>query len=110
MFVLYGDNPNDFLVKGKRLLKQRFPAKRGTVTFCVTVPKTGVYAAAIYHDENGNGKFDKNAIGLPGEGGGFSNNPGLFLFTPSHTQVAFHVASNHTRIEIQINYPATASR
>ena len=110
VFVLYGDNPDDFLVKGKKILKQRIPAKRGTVTFCVIAPKAGVYAAAVYHDENGNGKFDKNRIGLPSEGGGFSNNPTLFLLAPSHKQVAFHVSDNQTRVEIQLNYPITSGR
>lgn len=110
MFVLYGDNPDDFLVKGKKILKQRIPAKRGIVAFCVIVPKAGVYAAAVYHDENGNGKFDRNRIVLPSEGGGFSNNPTLFLFAPSHEQAAFHVSNSQTRVEIQLNYPAASGR
>ncbi|MDE2059490.1 MAG: DUF2141 domain-containing protein [candidate division NC10 bacterium] len=108
MFILYGDNPDDFLAKGKTILKQRTPAKRGTVAFCVIVPKAGMYAAAVYHDENANGKFDRNWIGLPGEGGGFSNNPTQFLVIPSHSQVAFHVSNSQTRLEIQLIYP-TAS-
>ncbi|TAN39388.1 MAG: DUF2141 domain-containing protein [Nitrospirae bacterium] len=108
MFVLYGDNPDDFLVKGKRILKQRIPAKRGTVAFCVIAPKAGKYAAAVYHDENANGKFDRNWLGLPGEGGGFSNNPTKFLVTPSHEQVAFHVSNSQTRLEIQLSYPAAS--
>lgn len=110
MFVLYGDNPDDFLVKGKKILRQRIPAKRGTVGFCVMAPKAGVYAAAVYHDENGNAKFDRNVIGLPGEGGGFSNNPSLFLFSPSHEQAAFHVSNSQTRLEIQLSYPAASGR
>lgn len=110
IFVLYGDNPDDFLVKGKKVLKQRIPAKRGTVTFCVIAPKAGVYAAAVYHDENGNGKFDRNRIGLPSEGGGFSNNPTQFLIAPSHEQVAFHVSNSQTRVEIQLKYPAASGR
>lgn len=109
-FVLYGDNPDDFLVKGKKLLRQRIPAKRGTVAFCVIVPRAGVYAAAVYHDENGNRKFDRGWTGLPIEGGGFSNNPTQFLVAPSHEQVAFHVSNSQTRLEIQLSYPAASGR
>lgn len=39
----------------------------------------GYYAIQVYHDENGNGDLDKNAIGVPTEKYGFSNNArGLF--------------------------------
>ena len=34
----------------------------------------GIYALKVYHDENGNGKLDKNAMGQPRERYGFSNN------------------------------------
>ena len=34
----------------------------------------GAYAIAVFHDENGNGKLDKNFLGMPKEGYGFSNN------------------------------------
>ena len=34
----------------------------------------GKYAMVCYHDENGNGKFDENALGMPKEGYCFSNN------------------------------------
>lgn len=104
MFVLYGDNPDDFLVKGKKIFKQHFAAKRGTVAFCVIVPKTGAYAASVYHDENGNKKLDRNWIGIPAEGAGFSNNPALLLGPPSHAQAAFQVSNGRTRVEIQLNY------
>lgn len=104
MFVLYGDNPDDFLVKGKKIFKEHFAARRGTVAFCVIVPKAGTYAASVYHDENGNKKLDRNWIGIPAEGAGFSNNPTLIVGPPSHAQAAFQVSSGPKRIEIQINY------
>ncbi|MDD5560424.1 DUF2141 domain-containing protein [Candidatus Methylomirabilis sp.] len=110
MFILYGDNPDDFLAKGKKLLKQRIPAKRGTVVFCVITPKTGVYAAAVYHDENSNGKFDKNWIGLPSEGGGFSNNPQTLIGPPRHAQAAFRVPYSQMPLEIQLSYPVASGR
>ena len=104
MFVLYGDKPQDFLVKGKKIFKQRFAANQGTVEFCVILPKPGVYAATAYHDENGNGKFDKNLAGLPVEGFGMSNNPTTFLTPPSHDQAAFTVSHGRTSRDIEIKY------
>ena len=80
--VLYGDKPGDFLKKGRRLDKVFEPATEGTVDVCLTPPEPGTYAVAIYHDENGNAKFDKTWIGLPDEGYGVSNNPTTFLGPP----------------------------
>jgi uncharacterized protein (DUF2141 family) len=104
MFVLYGDKPEDFLVKGKKIFKQRFAANQGTVEFWVSLPKPGIYAATAYHDENGNGKFDKNWAGLPVEGFGVSNNPTTFLAPPSHAQASFAVSHGRTRVDIEIKY------
>jgi uncharacterized protein (DUF2141 family) len=103
-FVLYGDKPEDFLVKGKKIFKQRFAANQGTVEFCVILPKPDIYAATAYHDENANGKFDKNWAGLPVEGFGVSNNPTTFLAPPSHAQAAFAVSRGRTCVDIEIKY------
>lgn len=35
----------------------------------------GVYAVSVFHDENMNGRLDKNVFGIPKEGYGASNNP-----------------------------------
>ncbi len=35
----------------------------------------GTYAVRLMHDENDNGKLDRNLVGMPTEGYGFSNNP-----------------------------------
>jgi uncharacterized protein (DUF2141 family) len=37
----------------------------------------GMYAVQVMHDENGNNKLDSNFMGIPIEGYGFSNNPGV---------------------------------
>ena len=68
------------------------------------LPKPGIYAATAYHDENGNGKFDKNRVGLPIEGFGMSNNPTTFLIPPSHDQAAFTVSHGPTKVDILIAY------
>ncbi|WP_338839253.1 DUF2141 domain-containing protein [Flavobacterium ginsenosidimutans] len=44
----------------------------GELTISVDLPQ-GTYGITLVDDENGNGKIDKNLIGMPKEGFGFSN-------------------------------------
>ena len=60
---------------------RQLPAKVGSVTFHFDLPP-GTYAIAAFHDANGNGKFDKNLLGWPLEGFGFSNNAHVSFFRP----------------------------
>ena len=50
----------------------------------------GDYAVSVFHDENGNGKFDMNWMGMPLEGYGFSNNVKPMLKAPSLDECKFH--------------------
>jgi uncharacterized protein (DUF2141 family) len=102
--VLYGDNPDDFLKKGKRLARERMPARNGSVTFTLPVPKPGTYAVAVYHDENGNRKLDRSLIGLPSEGFGLSNNPAIGLRTPRLADAAFSVGDGRAAVDISLRY------
>jgi uncharacterized protein (DUF2141 family) len=102
--LLYGDNPADFLKKGKRLDKVFEPAREGLVRVCLTAPRPGTYAVAIYHDENGNKKFDKTWIGLPDEGYGISNNPEIFLSAPAFDEAKFETLNGPTVIDIVVDY------
>jgi len=60
---------------------RQLPARVGSVTFHFDLPP-GTYAAAAFHDANGNGKFDKNLLGWPLEGFGFSNDAHVSFFRP----------------------------
>jgi uncharacterized protein (DUF2141 family) len=61
---------------------------------------SGRYAVKLYHDENNNGQLDSNALGMPSEGYGFSNNAGRFG-PPSFDDAA--VELDHSRsIEIRV--------
>jgi len=102
--VLYGPNPQDFLVKGKKVDKEREPAQEGSMTLCVAAPQKGRYAVVVYHDENDNKKFDRNWIGLPTEGFGVSNDPSLFLAQPSFDESSFEVNGALTAIEVEMKY------
>jgi uncharacterized protein (DUF2141 family) len=49
----------------------------------------GVYAVAVLHDENANGKLDKNFIGVPKEGYGASNDPRPARRPPTFAEAKF---------------------
>ncbi len=102
--VLYGPDPETFLVKGKKADKEREPAEKGSMTLCVAAREKGQYAVAVYHDENDNHKFDRNWIGLPTEGFGFSKDPTLFLAPPSFDEAAFEVNGDLTHIDLGVSY------
>lgn len=102
--VLYGDNPGDFLKKGARLARERVPARVGSVALCLGAPRSGVYAVAVYHDENDNRRFDRSWIGLPSEGFGVSNNPRPFLRPPTHRESAFEVGTGRTVVNVDLRY------
>ena len=57
----------------------------------------------MYHDENKDGKINKNLILIPQEGYGFSNNIKPRFKAPSFKHAAF-VLSNDTTIQIKLRY------
>ena len=69
------------------------------------MPQPGVYALAIYHDENANRKFDRTGIGFPAEGYGFSNNPLTLAGLPSFRSVRLNVPRSGLTSRIQMKYP-----
>jgi uncharacterized protein (DUF2141 family) len=102
--VLYGDNPDDFLRKGRRLARERVPARSGSVTVRLAAPRAGTYAVAVYHDENNNRKLDTSLIGLPTEGFGLSNNPVVRFRTPRLADAAFPVGDGRAAVDIALKY------
>lgn len=62
--------------KSKTALRQT-PAVTGTtMKISFSGFPAGRYALTVQHDENGDGKLQRNFIGMPTEGVGVSNNPG----------------------------------
>jgi uncharacterized protein (DUF2141 family) len=66
--------------------------------------KAGSYAVVIYHDENGDKKFNRNSMGMPIEGFGFSQNPEVKASAPKFGDAVFMVAGPNTKIKIQLKY------
>ncbi|MFE8069427.1 DUF2141 domain-containing protein [Marinobacteraceae bacterium S3BR75-40.1] len=61
---------------------------------------TGRYAVTIYLDTNGNGKLDRNFIGLPGEPVGLSGDPGFG--PPQFEDSVFELSAPTTQLEIRL--------
>ena len=103
--TLYSDDSSRFLAHRGSLYVGRVPAHQGTTRVCIWVPRPGVWAVIAYHDANANRKYDRNAIGLPKEGAGFSNNPATFLGLPAFRSVRFVVHGPQSEINIRLKYP-----
>lgn len=101
---LHGDKPDEFLKKGKKILRVRAPARVGSVEICLPAPRPGVFAVGIYHDVNGNRKFDKNFLGLPAEPYGVSNDPAMRLGPPRHEDASFAVGPRGTTVEVTLRH------
>jgi len=62
----------------------------------------GEYAVAVFHDENTNGKLDKNFLGIPKEAYGFSNDAHGVFGPPPFKDAKVTLKENST-LEIVIN-------
>jgi len=103
--TLYPDISKRFLVKHGSLYVGRVPATQGTTAGCIFLPKPGVYVIALYHDENGNEKYDRNSFGIPTEGYGFSNNPSTLMGLPAFSSVRLDVRRSGMLTRIHMRYP-----
>lgn len=103
--TLYEDKPSKFLVRHGSLYVGRVNASEGTTTACIFVPRPGVYALALYHDENANQSFDRTGIGFPAEGFGFSNNPPTLAGLPSFRSVRLNIPRTGLTTRVQMKYP-----
>lgn len=63
----------------------------------------GQYTVMMYHDEDADGKFDRNFLGWPEEGFGFSRNASPGLSAPDYGDVVLQVGPQglHTQLTVQ---------
>ena len=90
IFIALYDEQSQYPIFGKQLKGEIMPLTkkpRHEFTFKKIPYKT--YAIAVFHDINKNGKLDKNALGLPLEPYGFSNNARSTFSAPSFSQASF---------------------
>ncbi|QXQ08566.1 DUF2141 domain-containing protein [Sphingosinicellaceae bacterium] len=76
---------------------QQIVVPAATPVVLVAVPLApGDYAVSLLHDENGNGKLDKNFLGIPKEGVGFSQNPKISFGPPTYAASKFDMVGPQT--------------
>jgi len=78
-------------------------AHGGTCTFA-GIGRDHDYAIVTLHDENNDNVFQKNALGMPQEGYGFSNNAKARFSAPSFADCKFHFAAGTLNLAIAMQY------
>lgn len=96
------DKAADFPVPQKRLAVQVIEAQGDTASATFHGLAAGRYAVVAYQDENGNGKLDKNFLGLPTEPYGFSNDARGSMGPPSFDAAAVDSATT-TNVVIHLH-------
>jgi uncharacterized protein (DUF2141 family) len=102
--TVYPDDAAHFLDGAYKLGRISVPAVMPTTTVCIALASGGGYAVALYHDENDNRHLDRNWIGFPTEGYGFSNNPHLALGPPTLGQVRLMAKSGDNDLVVHLHY------
>jgi uncharacterized protein (DUF2141 family) len=102
--TVYPDDPHRFLAHHAKLLRQRVPAALPVTSSCFWL-RPGVYALALYHDENQNGDFDRNPVGIPVEGFGFSNDAPTRFSLPAFDAVRFRLPPEGRTMRVTMRYP-----
>lgn len=64
---------------------------------CQGLP-AGTYAISLFQDENGNGKLDSGAFGIPTEKFGFSNDAEGVMGPPSYAKCSFTFSGDMTLV------------
>jgi uncharacterized protein (DUF2141 family) len=101
---IYPDDAKRFLARKAQVNSIHVKLESRTAAVCLPVPKPGGYAVAIFHDENGDGEFNRNVLGIPSEGFGLSNNPTIHLRMPSFQAVRFEAGDGETTLHVRLHY------
>lgn len=85
-------------------LEATAPAQAGTVRLILNGVPPGRYAIQAWHDENNKGRIDRDWLGIPLEGVGFSNDPRLFLGPPSFNESAVSLTPGNNTTRLRLRY------
>ena len=78
------------------------PIQGGKASWQLDALPPGEYAVAVVHDENGNGKTDRGAFGIPSEPYAFSNGANALMGPPKWKEARFALEAPATEIQVRV--------
>lgn len=82
----------------------RARARTGTAEVTIGGVTPGIYAVQVIHDENDNLELDRNLIGLPLEGLGFSRDAPMRMAPPRFLDAAVEIDEGHGSVTLSMRY------
>jgi len=108
LMIAIFDNEAEFKTKEKPVFADTLSIdKHSAETTFKNIPD-GIYAVAVYHDENSDGKLNALKLGIPNEGIGFSGQIKSFLKAPKFNDCNFEI-TNDTTIVVSMHYRGSKS-
>ena len=98
---LYNDK-STFPILGEEIQGKDIEVAKTEVTYSFENVPTGIYAIAVFQDENNDGKQNTNIFGAPSESYGFSNNKYGMFGPPDFEDVSIELLAGKT-ISLTIN-------
>ncbi|MBM4258832.1 MAG: DUF2141 domain-containing protein [Deltaproteobacteria bacterium] len=103
VFLLY-TRPEDFITNLEGADQRKAVSiDNGSASAVFENVSPGVYAIAVFHDENDNGTVDYNFLGIPKETTGASRDPRPKLRAPRFDEAAFTVSDPTQAVAIRMN-------
>jgi uncharacterized protein (DUF2141 family) len=102
VFVAVYSRAGDFMKTEKAHTLKTIPVTQGgTLNLTIKDLPAGAYAICAYQDLNGNGKLDKNLVGIPTEPYGFSNNARPKFRAPNWEETRFELRAD-ANVEVKL--------
>jgi len=91
-----------FLSASRALRARSVSIQDGSATCVFEDVPFGSYAVQAYQDRNGNGKLDRNFIGIPSEPYGFSRGARSWTGPPKFKDAAFTLSSAAMTLDVRV--------
>ncbi len=103
LYIAVFDSKSSFLNVEKARHKMIVPVeKTGEIELVFQGIPKGTYAISCFHDQNNNGRLDKNWLGIPTEAYCFSNNARPRFRAPSWEEARCTVAAGKTSLRLRL--------